>query len=253
MCVAASLSACWPKRLCACRCGAGWEPVEPAHCIPSRRQLLATAPLLGLASLGGTVAPASASETAAPAPSSVQERVMSGHTASSSHGAAPPDYFSAGPFEVRRLPKLEHTASSVFPSCVGNRCMLRISVLYPKPKGAAGEQLHHWQVLMPAQRGQQPASHPLSLQERGRPSRSRSSRAASSSRQRAMPATRSTSRPTATWPSCTTSVRGLCVLPDAEPASRTATLARRLESDALPRAAQWRALSSRWTISRASG
>ncbi len=31
-----------------------------------------------------------------------------------------------------RLPRLEHTCSSLFPRCIGNQCLLRIDVVYPK-------------------------------------------------------------------------------------------------------------------------
>lgn len=33
---------------------------------------------------------------------------------------------------MSRLPLLEHTASSVYPDCVGDKCLLRISVFYPR-------------------------------------------------------------------------------------------------------------------------
>ena len=31
-----------------------------------------------------------------------------------------------------RLPRLEHTCSSLFPRCIGNQCLLRIDIVYPK-------------------------------------------------------------------------------------------------------------------------
>ena len=43
-----------------------------------------------------------------------------------------PDYTSAGPFTPASLPRLEHTCSSCFPQCAGDRCLLRIDVTYPK-------------------------------------------------------------------------------------------------------------------------
>lgn len=41
-------------------------------------------------------------------------------------------YAAPGPLGVSRLPLLEHTASSVYPDCVGDKCLLRISVFYPR-------------------------------------------------------------------------------------------------------------------------
>lgn len=43
-----------------------------------------------------------------------------------------PDYTAPGPFQPARLPRLEHTCSSCFPQCVGDKCRLRIDVTYPK-------------------------------------------------------------------------------------------------------------------------
>lgn len=39
-----------------------------------------------------------------------------------------PDYTRAGPYTPRRLPRLEHTATSLFPRCVVNECLLRLDV-----------------------------------------------------------------------------------------------------------------------------
>ena len=33
-----------------------------------------------------------------------------------------------------RLPRLEHTCTKLFPSCIGNQCLLRIDVVYPRGK-----------------------------------------------------------------------------------------------------------------------
>ena len=108
----------------------------------SRRAVLAAPPLLGLTGLSSTSGAAAATERAAPTLDALQmqDRLVSSDSASSSGVPRLPNYFEPGPFEVRRLPKLEHCASSIFPFCVGNRCMLRISVLYPKGlgKGAPG-------------------------------------------------------------------------------------------------------------------
>ncbi|CAG9462582.1 unnamed protein product [Pedinophyceae sp. YPF-701] len=43
-----------------------------------------------------------------------------------------PDYTREGPLEAIRLPRLEHTASSCFPDCIGAQCILRADVTYPK-------------------------------------------------------------------------------------------------------------------------
>lgn len=114
-----------------------------AVCTVARRTLLAVPPLLGLiwAPVPGHAALSEGKMLhASPATTIEQERVSSNASASSSNSLQHvPNYFEPGPFDVRRLPKLEHTASRIYPFCVGNRCMLRLSVLYPKAKGASGE------------------------------------------------------------------------------------------------------------------
>jgi hypothetical protein len=50
-----------------------------------------------------------------------------------------PDYAGPGPYQAARLPLMEHTASSVFPMCTGDRCRLRIQGFYPKGGSKVGE------------------------------------------------------------------------------------------------------------------
>ena len=58
-----------------------------------------------------------------------------------------------GPFTPMRLPKLEHTASSAFPACLGNQCLLRVTAFYPKA-GGSGAAICNWScsdlVLVPS-------------------------------------------------------------------------------------------------------
>ena len=112
----------------------------------SRRAVLAASPLLGLAGISSGPASAAAADQLSVDARQVQDRLVSSGGASTSGMPHLPNYFEPGPFEVRRLPKLEHCASSIFPLCVGNRCMLRISVLYPKGlgKGAPGKLSEHF-------------------------------------------------------------------------------------------------------------
>jgi hypothetical protein len=42
------------------------------------------------------------------------------------------DYSLPGPLSAAPFPELEHTCSRCFPACLGNRCMLRLEVVYPK-------------------------------------------------------------------------------------------------------------------------
>ena len=130
----------------ACSAGSGHPghieaPLQAAWGV-SRRAVLAAPPLLGLTGLSSTPGAAAATERTASALDAlqVQDRLESSDSAGTSGLPRLPNYFEPGPYEVRRLPKLEHCASSIFPFCVGNRCMLRISVLYPKGlgKGAPG-------------------------------------------------------------------------------------------------------------------
>lgn len=54
--------------------------------------------------------------------------------------AAVPDYTVDGPLAVLPFPELEHTCSRCFPACLGNRCMLRLEVVFPKNGKALGAQ-----------------------------------------------------------------------------------------------------------------
>lgn len=64
---------------------------------------------------------------------------VDGFTADQEHKLqVPTDYLTPGPFEAVQLPRLEHTCSSCFPACVGDRCLLRIDVTYPKGAAAYG-------------------------------------------------------------------------------------------------------------------
>lgn len=47
-----------------------------------------------------------------------------------------------GPLTVAPFPELEHTCSRCFPACLGNRCMLRLEVIYPKDGRAHGAGLY---------------------------------------------------------------------------------------------------------------
>lgn len=42
----------------------------------------------------------------------------------------------SGPLLPLDLPKLEHTCTSCFPACVGDKCLLSIDVTYPKVRAA---------------------------------------------------------------------------------------------------------------------
>lgn len=55
-------------------------------------------------------------------------------------GHALPDYTGDGPLAVVPFPELEHTCSRCFPACLGNRCMLRLEVVFPKNGKAHGAQ-----------------------------------------------------------------------------------------------------------------
>ena len=48
------------------------------------------------------------------------------------------DYSMPGPLAAAPFPELEHTCSRCFPACLGNRCMLRLDVVYPKNGKAQG-------------------------------------------------------------------------------------------------------------------
>ena len=49
-----------------------------------------------------------------------------------------PDYTTAGPLSSSAFPNLEHTCSRCFPACIGNRCMLRLGVTFPRDGRSKG-------------------------------------------------------------------------------------------------------------------
>ena len=49
-----------------------------------------------------------------------------------------PDYTMAGPLSSSAFPNLEHTCSRCFPACIGNRCMLRLGVIFPRDGRSKG-------------------------------------------------------------------------------------------------------------------
>ena len=55
-----------------------------------------------------------------------------------SSAVSPPNYAASGPCVPRPLPRLEHTASSLYPACVDQRCILKLSGFYPGHGRQAG-------------------------------------------------------------------------------------------------------------------
>jgi hypothetical protein len=51
---------------------------------------------------------------------------------------AAPDYTAAGPLSSAAFPNLEHTCSRCFPACLGNRCMLRLGIIFPRDGRSKG-------------------------------------------------------------------------------------------------------------------
>ena len=49
-----------------------------------------------------------------------------------------PDYTVDGPLSSSAFPNLEHTCSRCFPACLGNRCMLRLGVIFPRDGKSKG-------------------------------------------------------------------------------------------------------------------
>ena len=49
-----------------------------------------------------------------------------------------PDYTAIGPLSSSAFPNLEHTCSRCFPACLGNRCMLRLGVIFPRDGKSKG-------------------------------------------------------------------------------------------------------------------
>lgn len=63
---------------------------------------------------------------AGPVPTDVGDLVLEG---GSSGGGG---FFQAGPFKTARVERQRHTCSSCFPNCVGDECLLRVNVTYPR-------------------------------------------------------------------------------------------------------------------------
>lgn len=107
-------------------CGRRRPARSQTMCHVHRRDMLAT----GGAALGSILCIPQQGWTAAEALDDQQQ---------GSDGNILPDYTKAGPFVPMRLPKLEHTASSAFPACLGNQCLLRVTALYPKAAGSGAK------------------------------------------------------------------------------------------------------------------
>ena len=56
---------------------------------------------------------------------------MSFESSAYAAGTALPDYTVRGPYTVKTLPRLEHIATSIFPQCVGDTCLLKIDACVP--------------------------------------------------------------------------------------------------------------------------
>ena len=67
--------------------------------------------------------------------SGVTQESIAGHEAPTEL----PDYSRPGPFQVARLPRLEHTCHTLFPQCIGTQCLVRLDVAYPKGGASIGE------------------------------------------------------------------------------------------------------------------
>lgn len=61
-----------------------------------------------------------------------KERVASGGAACADGHFGRSGYFSPGPFKTNSV-RMEHTCSALFPTCVGDRCLLKTHVFYPAP------------------------------------------------------------------------------------------------------------------------
>jgi hypothetical protein len=53
-----------------------------------------------------------------------------GHLDGSGGGGS--GFFQAGPFKTARVERQRHTCTSCFPNCVGDECLLRVNVTYPR-------------------------------------------------------------------------------------------------------------------------
>jgi len=109
--------------------GGGEGPGQPTGV---RRRELLGASLASLAALQGGRAPARAEAAESARALELEGRSQVGLSRGGGGGVTMPDYTGPGPFQPARLPRLEHTCSSCFPQCVGDKCRLRIDVTYPK-------------------------------------------------------------------------------------------------------------------------
>lgn len=128
-----------------------WHPSRArrqatAAAAASRREQLAgmAASLAGMLGAGvcapppAAAAAAAAAATAPPAARLLEELLAAPPAWPASSAVAMPSYAAPGPCRPARLPRLEHTASRLYPACVDQRCLLRLQVCYPRGGRAAG-------------------------------------------------------------------------------------------------------------------
>ncbi|CAK0746899.1 hypothetical protein CVIRNUC_001726 [Coccomyxa viridis] len=113
------------------RAGQAYVQQTAEMCLDRRKSLLALASGLAFCSQPARATdlpedPIHASEAGSLSPASAVERLMM------------PDYTMAGPLSSSAFPNLEHTCSRCFPACIGNRCMLRLGVIFPKDGRSKG-------------------------------------------------------------------------------------------------------------------
>lgn len=106
--------------------------LQPRAVPIERRSLLVT-----LASAAALYKKLPEAQAAAEEASHVSEASQPGPTAISAR-LTTPDYTAAGPLLSSAFPNLEHTCSRCFPACVGNRCMLRLGVFFPRDGRSKG-------------------------------------------------------------------------------------------------------------------
>lgn len=113
-----------------CTAGSSASAEQPPH-LDRRSSLIALASAAALCSK-----PAQAS-------SSTEENGHASDEAQTGAGGTlerltAPDYTAAGPLSSSAFPNLEHTCSRCFPACLGNRCMLRLGVIFPRDGRSKG-------------------------------------------------------------------------------------------------------------------
>ena len=107
----------------------------------SKRSLLVGAALTTSATAQLSTAAASEAESMNPRQAQWAERVAAameagpvptdvGHLDGSGGGGS--GFFQAGPFKTARVERQRHTCTSCFPNCVGDECLLRVNVTYPR-------------------------------------------------------------------------------------------------------------------------